>query len=138
MKAEVFESQLGFSVKIMHNHKSVGQIFLLDDEEDAEQHAKRFNSALSQHVQSELEKYGIVTNPSKEFLETISGKGTKINPEELARMRANYESIMAISEPKSALYAKIELIEKDLTDKKIRELNPIWVRDEIIKRLKNG
>jgi hypothetical protein len=38
----------------------------------------------------------------------------------------------------SALSAKIELIEKDLTDKKIRELNPIWVRDEIIKRLKNG
>jgi hypothetical protein len=38
----------------------------------------------------------------------------------------------------SAISAKIELIEKEFTDKKIRELNPIWVRDEIIKRLKSG
>lgn len=39
-------------------------------------------------------------------------------------------------EPPSELSKKIEQIKKELNDNKIRPLNPIWVRDEILSKLK--
>ena len=55
---------------------------------------------------------------------------------ELSRLQSeNDELRKRLTNPE--LLEKIEQLKIDLSDKKIRELNPIWVRNEIIKRLTN-
>jgi hypothetical protein len=94
---------------------------------------------LSQHVQSELSQTNAGYWKQRcEAAEAILNElpHTKQGLSMKGNLLSDWMKLFKTPEPKSALYAKIELIEKELTDKKIRELNPIWVRDEIIKRLK--
>jgi hypothetical protein len=54
-------------------------------------------------------------------------KSLKIVLDELSRLQSE----------NNELRNTISKIKTDLPDEKIRELNPIWVRDEIVKRLTN-
>lgn len=101
MKAKTFDNRPhGWSSYIYDNSgKHIGYFEIgLPDKKRADKYTNIFNSALSAHVQSELEKHGIITSPSKSFLDALSGNGKKIDADEFERMKQNYEVIMANSD----------------------------------------
>lgn len=57
----------------------------------------------------------------------------------IMEMYAKYKmlELTRLQKENEELLAKIAQIKASLPDNKIRDLNPIWVRDEIVKRLTN-
>lgn len=83
----------------------------------ADQVVKAFNSALSDHVRSELEKHGIITSPSKSFLDILSGNGKKIDADKFERMKQNYNAIMAnsdVAKETETLLAEIDRLKSEV------------------------
>ena len=91
------------------------------------------------HVQSELSKtnagyWKARCEAAEIIIQLYSQEPT--DPFESLKATGEWNRLRSTPEPPSEISTKIAEIERQFTDGEIRDLNPIWVRNEILKRLK--